>query len=218
MTVCSKIATHLAKQWRLAEVSDAEDPDPKPDFELDEIKTIRVGDWIAETPGLAEELPEAPEIVDDLPEIPGQDQEGSLESLDSEYLKLILASPAYQWLLAALRREVVLNLEDAASMVAIRKAIAFPRPPRISAKRSVEIFSLTFHIPWDPKQFVKDQNYQEKPEDAICDAITLTGTAKNAQALTTAQYLEQTWPTTGQQILQLIRAIVASEPHEQVPC
>lgn len=125
----------------------------------------------------------------------------------SAYLQLVLRSPVYQWFLAALRREVLLNLEESSSMVTIAKKIAsfLPRDS-ISTKRSVHTFQLTFHIPWDPVRFIEEQQYREHPQHAIYRAITLTGTSRNAQALTTAQYLLQTWPTTGRQILQLIQS------------
>lgn len=181
---------------------------------------------------VVEEPPEIQEAIDDPPDtltagigtLPDQDHEDSLESLDPGYLELVLASPAYQWFVAALRREVVLNLEDSPSMIAIRKAIrdgiAFylPSSSRISTRRSVKVVNLTFHISWDPIKFVEDQQYQEKPEDAIYRAVTLTGTVRNAQALTSAQYLLQTWPTTGQKILELIQGIVAGGSHEKVSC
>jgi hypothetical protein len=51
---------------------------------------------------------------------------------------------------------------------------------------------VTFGIEWDPLAFVKEQEYREKPDEAVEIAITLTGPAKDAQALTCAQYLCQT--------------------------
>jgi hypothetical protein len=76
--------------------------------------------------------------------------------------------------------------------------ISLQSPPtishKVSRKKSVEAYKITFEIEWDPLAFIKEQEYREEPGEAIERAITLTGYAKDAQALTCAQYLRQTWP------------------------
>lgn len=66
-------------------------------------------------------------------------------------------------------------------------------------------------VSWDPVAFLREEEYIEKPEDAIERAITLTGSTVSAQALTCGGYLRQTWPSTRDQILDLIKSLVAGK-------
>ncbi|OAR01627.1 hypothetical protein LLEC1_03282 [Akanthomyces lecanii] len=68
-----------------------------------------------------------------------------------------------------------------------------------------------FDIDWDPRSFVQVQQYDANPHEAICSAITLTGLAEDAQALTSSQYLSQTWPSTGNFMMQMIQEVLRGE-------
>ena len=61
---------------------------------------------------------------------------------------------------------------------------------------------------------VKDQGYAETVDHAIKDAITITGSLEDAQALTTEQYLMQTWPYSGADIIRLVTKVVMDEKRE----
>lgn len=73
---------------------------------------------------------------------------------------------------------------------------------------------MRFLIDWDPISFLREQQYQGSLHETIEKVITLTGSTKNAQALTTLEYLRQTWPTTGEHILQLVKDVLR-EPQGQ---
>ncbi|KAM6487348.1 hypothetical protein HDV62DRAFT_151252 [Trichoderma sp. SZMC 28011] len=144
-----------------------------------------------------------------------EDKEESIPDL-GEYRDLISGSPAYSWLLGNLRRESVMEPKCSDSMKDInQKIVSFlPHIRHISKSRSSESFQMTFLINWDPANFLEEQQYEESLDEAIERAVTLTGSAKNAQALTTLQYLRQTWPTTGEHVLKLVKDVMCG-PREQ---
>lgn len=45
---------------------------------------------------------------------------------------------------------------------------------------------------------------------AVERAITLTGSARDAQALTCVQYLSQTWPLAGEYTMQVVKDVIAN--------
>lgn len=63
---------------------------------------------------------------------------------------------------------------------------------------------MVFQLDWDPLEFVKEQQYIESPDEALANAITLTGSCDDAQALTSLGYLSQTWPTTGESAMHVL--------------
>lgn len=72
-------------------------------------------------------------------------------------------------------------------------------------------WTVVFNIDWDLSAFLKDQEYEERTGDeAISTAITITGFPNCAQATTTIEYLDQTWPATGRWILQVLREMAVT--------
>jgi hypothetical protein len=139
------------------------------------------------------------------------------------YRDLMFKNPAYEWLVACLRREFYLAPAEPNSMEVIREKIlscllSTKTTHRISRKRSPEPYKVTFEVEWDPVAFVKEQEYTEEPGRAIEMAITLTGSAEDAQALTCVQYLCQTWPSTGGHIMQLIKDVVRDRLNHRHRC
>ncbi|KAI7977140.1 hypothetical protein EIK77_005345 [Talaromyces pinophilus] len=129
------------------------------------------------------------------------------------YRSLIRGSPAHSWFLDNIRRECTLLAPEPNIIGEIRNAIlnALPSSPKISRRKPAEIFNVGFMVDWDPVAFLREEEYTEKPEDAIERAITLTGSTVSAQALTCGGYLRQTWPSTGEQILYLIKSLVSGK-------
>ncbi|KAH8697125.1 hypothetical protein BGW36DRAFT_296399 [Talaromyces proteolyticus] len=129
------------------------------------------------------------------------------------YRFLIRGAPAYNWLLDNLRKECVLAPPEPNVIGEIRNAIleALPSSPRISRRKPAKIFDVSFMVDWDPIAFLREEEYAEEPEDAIERVITLTGSTVSAQASTCGRYLRQTWPSTGEQILKLIKPLVSGE-------
>ncbi|EGX53749.1 hypothetical protein AOL_s00004g408 [Orbilia oligospora ATCC 24927] len=126
------------------------------------------------------------------------------------YREFIFKSPAFDWLVGSLRRDRFLIPTEPNSMEAIARHIigSLPSSRKISKGRSAEAFKVTFTMDWKPLIFVEEQEYQDEPGEAIERAITITGTKKDAQALTCAEYLSQTWPATGKRILELVKDVI----------
>ncbi|KAL3488654.1 hypothetical protein BJX62DRAFT_253120 [Aspergillus germanicus] len=134
------------------------------------------------------------------------------------YRESILAAPAFQWLVADINKRFRLMPSPQKGSESIKEKIfkAFPPVPYLSRQSPYMLFKFTFIMPWDPTGFCKDQEYREQAPDALARAITLTGSTSVAQALTTSQYLRQTWPLSGQALLELIQDVLR-HPGNQSP-
>jgi len=150
---------------------------------------------------------------------PDADNDIDLPVLNS-YREFIIRTAAYEWLIWAVRRELELvssvpnSMESIASQIR-QKVFSLPSFRSISRNASPQECKIMFTIPWDPRAFVKQQEYKEMATDAIARAITLTGAAGNAQALTCERYLKQTWPLSGEHTLQLVQDVVRSDEDSQ---
>lgn len=129
-----------------------------------------------------------------------------------QYRDFIVGNPAYTWLLARLERELLLTPAEPNHMQAISDTIlnrlshgAFRI---LSRAKGPHLCDMTFIVDWNPLVFLQEQEYDE---EAFERAITLTGTGSDAQALTTAQYLSQTWPLVGEEMLSILKRIVRCE-------
>ncbi|KAL9087250.1 MAG: hypothetical protein Q9165_006744 [Trypethelium subeluteriae] len=136
------------------------------------------------------------------------------EKLD--FRAVLLSDPiVYQWLLKNLRKEIrmvpadpdlVGNLRDR-----ILNFISAPSTSNNGSTLSASLEVLEFCLDWDPFTFIREQNYPGPPHKAIGTAITLTGSADDAQALTCEQYMQQMWPSSGQYVLSLVKDIIQRE-------
>ncbi|KAH8172227.1 Pfs domain protein [Sarocladium implicatum] len=128
------------------------------------------------------------------------------------YRSLVLETDAFKWLLARLRSEMRLVSTEPKAMEAIRsKIFSSLRPPgRFSRKALPQDLKATFELDWDVRDFFEQQQYEDKASEALPKVITLTGSDKDAQALTCAEYLSQTWPLTGSNMLKLVQNVLNS--------
>lgn len=177
--------------------------------------------WHKNTPNLVTEVP---------PELPmqslsdGSDDANVSDSTGSpidediqKYQKCLGDSVAYRWLLESLQGQILLAPAVPDLKGDIRRNI-FRRLPGhnlASRRKPIEACQAYFEIDWDPRSFALEQQYDTSPDEAICSAITLTGLAQHAQALTSSQYLSQTWPSTGIYIMQMVQEVLRREPGEQ---
>lgn len=151
----------------------------------------------------------------------GESSDEEEENVDVlAYRDLVSKTPSYEWLISAFRREITLIPTEPNCMETIRGKImdSLPRHSRLSRSRSAEAFHMIFHTEWDPLAFVEDQMYDAEADEAIEIALTLTGSPNDTQALPCGKYLEQTWPNSGQYILQLIKDLVISELRAKPRC
>jgi hypothetical protein len=120
---------------------------------------------------------------------------------------------AYSWLMAQLQRYMDSALEEPMAIRLIRDQLlsSVPSPHKISRSVSSESCNVLFDLDWDILEFFDSQEYSKSPEEVLSGVITLTGSASDAQASNCAQFLEQTWPTTGDMILRLMRDVLRPE-------
>ncbi|KAL5091726.1 hypothetical protein Trisim1_002538 [Trichoderma cf. simile WF8] len=132
----------------------------------------------------------------------------------------LLKSPAYDWLLATIRNQHFLTSSTPDTMQLIRDRVvkSLPLTSRVPQGRPPATHNTTFVLDWDPHAFIKNQGYKVNPQEAIETAITLTGSTIDAQALTCSQYMRQTWPSTGEYIVQLVKDVVGHEPGTSHSC
>lgn len=159
-----------------------------------------------------------------MPEYPEEsraDLEDTRTELDAgKYRHYILKSPAYDWLIGTLQRESTLKRAtpvDAMSRIRADILAALPASRRVSRSSPSQRYKATFELRWDPLVFVEEQSYTEAAEIALRRAITITGSADDAQAATTRDYLVQTWPNGGE-IMQLIEDVTRAGRKSPVSC
>ncbi|KLU82357.1 hypothetical protein MAPG_01429 [Magnaporthiopsis poae ATCC 64411] len=151
-------------------------------------------------------------VVDGLDEVDQQeeefDEDGIIQEI-AEYTRLMVGSHAYRFLLANVRAEA--SLAQDGTMNKIRDTMTSALSPiwrRISRQRPPDVCMATFVVNWEPFTFLEEQGYAEPPEDAISNAVTVTGSSVDAQATTVAQYLAQTWPGIGLDVLSKIQDLL----------
>ena len=130
---------------------------------------------------------------------------------------------AYQWFVANVQRELYLEPATITEMETVanviwRRVCSLPSVRSISRTRPPETCIIAFEIDWNPLAFVREQHYPQEPHEAIEIAITLTGGARDAQALTSGQYLCQTWPINGEHTMQLVKDVVRGLPGSRHSC
>jgi hypothetical protein len=115
-----------------------------------------------------------PATVDDLMNPDSYEEEAYMPELPA-YRDFISKAPAYEWLLASLRREILLSPVEPNSMEAIRRKIIhyLPSSHKVSRKKSAEAYKITFEIDWDPLVFIKEQEYRVEPDEEGCSGTDL---------------------------------------------
>jgi hypothetical protein len=129
------------------------------------------------------------------------------------YRDYVVGSPAYGLLLSRIKRNMMMATATPNIMQSISDRILLDlarsrEASSLSRKQGPHIFNIAFRINWLLLEFLRDQGYQMKPEEALGKVITLTGTGTNAQALNTEQYVQQTWPLTGVTVLDALKDVL----------
>lgn len=145
-----------------------------------------------------------------------QEQEEEQLSLPDQrgYRDAVFNSVAYSWLTAALVRTLTMapvEGEDICSGLHDMIYASLGRKRTVSSRSPSERHCMAFAVEWDPKSFLRGQfPGQTDMAGLFRQVLTLTGSVTDAQILPCAEYLLQTWPTTGPTILELLEhALVA---------
>ncbi|KAK3319617.1 hypothetical protein B0T19DRAFT_269661 [Cercophora scortea] len=116
-------------------------------------------------------------------------------------------TPAYTWLVESLHTRETWSQPspDVMGVIGneILRALLYATDWAFQ-ERPYQMFPVTFMMDWDPVAFLSKQKYSASLGDALAGAITITGSSCDAQALTTAEYLSQIWPATGNYMMQLV--------------
>lgn len=122
----------------------------------------------------------------------------------------------YKWLITAIKRSIHVDTssdqaQDHRSIMlrSLESIDATPELIRISRMRSPALYTTVYEIPWDLTRFLREQGYDaELSPNTIGRVITLTGGAEFAQAISCEGYMEQMWPLTGADIIELLEDMI----------
>ena len=152
----------------------------------------------SDTPDIPVERP------DDWTETPEEQEDFLAVLYSSEARPFLIDSPAYQCLLQRIRSIVQLSSRKGSMLETLENDIlGIVRAHTNAGEQSYA----TLHIEWDTIAFLREQ-YQGAELQQIGEVITLTGSGTEAQAATCAQYVNQTWPTTGEEVLRGFQAAI----------
>lgn len=140
-----------------------------------------------------------------------------------DFQKIILETRAYDWLISRITLKLTFFSPEPSIMDAIAQhvqtGILSSSEPRLAIRGSQSfIHEVTFEMDWDLIAFIKEQCYDENPQDAIARAITLTGTATEAQATLAAQYIKEIWPYSGEHTMKLVQYLVSEKSRSSPLC
>lgn len=163
--------------------------------------------------------PQVPEdVVEEKLTAAGVDEKRrSLPSL-TEYERFISESRAYQWLLSTIESYFELEARGEDRMASIgdgirSRLLSHPALRNVSrAALPVEV-TAKFSLNWNPFEFITEQECGVPAGDVFDHLICLTGTFQQAQAMTIAGFLEQTWPLTYQPLQALLKDVLARPAH-----
>ncbi|KAH8683709.1 hypothetical protein BGZ61DRAFT_535130 [Ilyonectria robusta] len=135
-----------------------------------------------------------------------------------EYHKVIFDSEAYKWFLTSFRKEVILQWGASHSRImteSIRCKLLEKLPTgTISWRHAPSSHEVTFVLHWHQNMQLRlgRENIElpSWPAHSFSSFVVLTGSPEEAQALTMKQYMNQTWPTNGLQIFNLLQEAISS--------
>ncbi len=116
----------------------------------------------------------------------------------------VLESSAYKWFLTTLAKESTLGWRT--SGPCIDQTILDKLPTRtLSKRRSPKTHEVIFRLEWGYNIEAILSEVLRDPDRLYHGSIITTGTALESQGLTIKQYVLQTWPTFGLQLLEVLQ-------------
>ncbi|KAL3468786.1 hypothetical protein BJX99DRAFT_242696 [Aspergillus californicus] len=164
--------------------------------------TEKMAFWNLEEPA---DFLQEPAIAD-----PSSD-EVSINPRYQEVRDFLLGGSAYQWMLENVRAAASLTERKGTVVAAISKKLNdVISSIKITSARHSQRFQADFDMSWDLPAFLQDQEYRERIEVALEQAITLTASGVDVQAMSCADYMRQTWPSSGHAVVQAIKKTLIS--------
>ena len=123
----------------------------------------------------------------------------------------LLEGPAYQWLLQNARSSALLTEREGTVLEAdIRKIDELLSSIRTLKQQHPRVFQIIFDMDWDLPNFLRAQEYDATLEIAFERAITVTACQYSAQALSCIDYMCQTWPSSGREVVRVLQKALMS--------
>ncbi|MCJ1466973.1 hypothetical protein MMC07_005595 [Pseudocyphellaria aurata] len=151
----------------------------------------------------------------------GQDEETYDTPLFSEALTFVTRSNAFQWLLGKIQAAASFTNREGTVMDAISDRILVSLcslGAKVGGQPLHNHYQLIFKIEWDPLDFLREQYSNIGKDYELGKVITLNGSAVDAQAVTCAQYMHQMWPSTGDETMQGLEALISRQQSRASKC
>ncbi|PLB44410.1 hypothetical protein P170DRAFT_440709 [Aspergillus steynii IBT 23096] len=125
------------------------------------------------------------------------------------YSELLEQFPAYRWLVGCVRKILTLGTVGENVMQDVARAISLQFPSsKVDWALPPTLYDADFVLDWNPRSFLRVQEYAGDPVNIVDHVITLTGSLDNAQALTCVQYMRQTWPESSDCVISLLHKLL----------
>ena len=140
-----------------------------------------------------------------------------------EYERFIPESQAYKWLLSRIDSHAQLDAQGENCLTNIgdyiRGQVMLQKPFRgASRQEGPPVVQILFYLDWDIESFGRSQEFALPLSQVLDHVICLTGTWKQAQAMTVAEYMTQTWPSTNEPIRALVKKRLDDPSARTVHC
>lgn len=116
----------------------------------------------------------------------------------------IIENPAYFWFNSRILRNLTVSALCSGPYNPVYFSISFH-----NSFGNARTCSARYVVDWDPVKFIEEQ-YPEKHRmragnfTGLGEILTITGTLPNTQVLTVKEYIQQTWPVTGTEVLNAV--------------
>lgn len=138
------------------------------------------------------------------------------------YRDAVFNSVAYSWLTAALVKTLTMApVEEDDICASFREKIqdSLGRTRSVSSRSPSKRHAMAFIVDWDPELFLREQ-FPDEPDMGrlFRQVLTFTGSVTDAQVLPCAEYMLQTWPTTGPTILEVLEDALVTRSEVSSRC
>jgi hypothetical protein len=141
----------------------------------------------------------------------------------SAYEDWVPKSSAYRWLLAEIYAQNILSCPQPSALGKVRSTIrdtlrSHRGLRKLSRRKPLPVLQITFHLVWQLQEYIDHLGLFPPPPSIWDTIICLTGTWHEAQALTVAEYIHQTWPTAGNYLLILLSKLMVTPVGQECTC
>ncbi|KAF5644346.1 hypothetical protein F25303_5944 [Fusarium sp. NRRL 25303] len=133
-----------------------------------------------------------------------------------QYRQFIQGSQAYRWLLTKISQQSRLSCEEPSLMDKIGNTIreklkeCIPHHKMSRKKASIE-FEVSYTVELDAIGIMKESGISSSFHKALPNIRCLTGKCDEAQATSVAEYMDQTWPQSGGDIISLFQDLLSDQ-------